>query len=258
MSRVAIVTGGGTGIGLAIARHFGRDGARLVLASRREEHLEPAVADLRAENIDAIGVPTDIREPEQVQEMVGEALRAYGRVDVLVNNAAGNFICPAERLSPNGWAAVRSIVLDGSFYCSRAVGEVMIERGEGAIVNILATYAWGAGAGTIHSACAKAGVMAMTRTLAVEWGRYGIRVNAVAPGPVDTPGAAQKLWPTAALRDALLETIPVGRLGRAGEIAAAVGFLASDEASFINGAVLPIDGGQWLSRGTRRHQRSAP
>ena len=134
----------------------------------------------------------DVRKPEQVDEMVERVLRHFGRIDILVNNAAGNFICRAEELSPNGWNSVIGIVLNGSFYCSRAVGRHMIARGKGgAIVSILANYVWTGSAGTIHSAAAKAGVMSMTQTLAVEWARHKIRVNAVAPGPIESPGRRQ-------------------------------------------------------------------
>jgi NAD(P)-dependent dehydrogenase (short-subunit alcohol dehydrogenase family) len=250
-SRVAIVTGGGTGIGRAIATEYARLGAKLVLASRSPEHLEPAARELRAQGAEVLCVPTDVRVPEQVENLCEEAKRAFGSLDILVNNAAGNFICPAEKLSPNGWNAVVSIVLNGSFYCSRAAGLRMIESGKGgSILNIVAAYAWTGGPGTIHSACAKAGVVAMTRTLAVEWARFKIRVNAIAPGPVETEGAGSKLWATPVVRAAMLKTIPRGRIGEPREIAQAAGYLVSDFADFITGEVLVMDGGQWLGKGT--------
>ncbi len=250
--RVAIITGGGTGIGFAIADEYARLGAKLVLASRNPEHLEPAAQALRAKHSDAqvLTVPTDVRIPEQVDEMCQQTLRQFRSIDILVNNAAGNFVCPAERLSPNGWNAVVNIVLNGSFYCSRAAGLQMIESGRGGnILNIVATYAWTGGPGTIHSACAKAGVVCMTRTLAVEWARYKIRVNAIAPGPVETPGAGGKLWATPEVRAAMLKTVPRGRIGTPEEIARASAYLVSDYADFITGEVMVMDGGQWLGKG---------
>ena len=162
------------------------------------EHLEAGCAALSEAGIDALAIQLDVRNPEQVDEMVVRTVKHFGSVDILVNNAAGNFICRAEDLSPNGWNAVIGIVLNGTFYCSRAVGQYMIARGRGgSIVNILANYVWTGSPGTIHSAAAKAGVMSMTQTLAVEWARHGIRVNAVAPGPIEaSPGAARQLWST--------------------------------------------------------------
>jgi NAD(P)-dependent dehydrogenase (short-subunit alcohol dehydrogenase family) len=250
--RVAIITGGGTGIGFAIADEYARLGARLVLASRNPEHLEPAAQALRAKHSGAQvqTVATDVRVPEQVDHMCESALQQFGSIDILVNNAAGNFICPAEKLSPNGWNAVVNIVLNGSFYCSRAAGLHMIASGRGGnILNLVAAYAWTGGPGTIHSACAKAGVVCMTRTLAVEWARYRIRVNAIAPGPVDTPGAGGKLWATAEVRTAMLKSIPRGRIGTPEEVARASAYLVSDYADFITGEVLVMDGGQWLGKG---------
>jgi len=248
--QVVVVTGGGTGIGLAIARRFGELGARVVLASRSAAHLDAAAAGLRADGITAFTVETDVRDPVQVDRMVARALETFGRIDVLVNNAAGNFICRAEDLSPNGWNAVISIVLNGSFYCSRAVGRHMLARGGGgAIVSILANYVWTGSPGTIHSAAAKAGVMSMTQTLAVEWARHGIRVNAVAPGPVESSGAARQLWPSEDAVRRITEGVPLGRWGRPGEVADAVTYLASPYAGFITGEVLTIDGGAWMSGG---------
>ena len=192
--QTAIITGGGTGIGLEIARALGRLGAKVLIASRHAEHHEQGLTSLAADGIDAAAFAVDVRDPAAVDAMAARALELWGRIDILVNNAAGNFICRAEDLSPNGWNAVIGIVLNGSFYCSRAVGRHMIARGGGgSIVSVVATYAWTGSAGTIHSASAKAGVLAMTQTLAVEWAPHGIRVNAVAPGPIESPGAAPRL-----------------------------------------------------------------
>ncbi|HEX6322230.1 MAG TPA: 2,4-dienoyl-CoA reductase [Vicinamibacterales bacterium] len=248
--QVALVTGGGTGLGLAIARRLGALGARVVIASRNTEHLDAGAAALARDGIEALAVQVDVRQPDQVDRMVGEAVARFGRVDILVNNAAGNFICRAEDLSPNGWNAVINIVLNGSFYCSRAVGRHMIARGGGgSIVSILATYAWTGSAGTVHSAAAKAGVMAMTQTLAVEWAAHGIRVNGVAPGPIESPGAAKQLWNTPEMVERLTQSVPLKRWGKPGEIADAVAFLVSPHAAYITGDVLTVDGGQWLGAG---------
>lgn len=249
--QVAIVTGGGTGIGLAIARRLGEQGARLVVGSRSAGNIEKGTAELRQAGLDPLAVQVDVRDPEQVDEMVQRTIRHFGRIDILVNNAAGNFICKAEDLSPNGWNAVIGIVLNGSFYCSRAVGRHMIQRGGGgSIVSILANYVWTGSAGTIHSAAAKAGVMSMTQTLAVEWARHRIRVNAVAPGPIESPGAAKQLWNTPEAVQRITDMVPLGRWGQPEDVANAVAFLASDQAGFITGETLTIDGGAWLGRGT--------
>src|SRR6185369_16266260 len=165
--QVAVITGGGTGIGLAIATRLGSLGARIAIGSRNSRHLEQGANALRESGIDALAVQVDVRIPDQVDEMVQRTVKHFGALDLLVNNAAGNFVCRAEDLSPNGWNAVIGIVLNGSFYCSRAVGRHMIARGGGgSIVSILANYVWTGSAGTVHSAAAKAGVMSMTQTLA--------------------------------------------------------------------------------------------
>jgi NAD(P)-dependent dehydrogenase (short-subunit alcohol dehydrogenase family) len=249
---VAVITGGGTGIGLAIAKRLGCLGARIAIASRNAEHLEQGSNALRETGIDALAVQLDVRLPEQVDEMVLRTVKHFGSLDILVNNAAGNFICRAEDLSPNGWNAVIGIVLNGSFYCSRAVGQYMIARKRGgSIISILANYVWTGSPGTIHSAAAKAGVMSMTQTLAVEWAPHRIRVNAVAPGPIEaSPGAAQQLWSSPEAVDRITAAIPGHRWGTPTQVADAVAFLAAEQSSFISGEILTIDGGTWINRGT--------
>lgn len=247
--KTVLVTGGGTGLGFETARRFGRLGARVVIASRKREHLDPAASKLRDAGIETLAVPTDVRRPASVTGMVRAALDAFGGIDVLVNNAAGNFLCPAEKLSPGGWKVVIDIALNGVYYCSREVGLHMIERRSGRIVNVVAAYAWTGGPGTVHSASAKAGVVAMTRTLAVEWAKYGLRVNAVCPGIFQSEGARERLWPTREEEEALRRRVPLERFGDVGEVADAITYLASPYADYVNGEVLVIDGGAHLGKG---------
>lgn len=249
--QVAVITGGGTGIGLAIAKRLGALGARIVIGSRNSANLESGSAELRHAGLDPLAVQVDVRNPEQVDELVERTVRHFGHIDILINNAAGNFVCRAEELSPNGWNAVIGIVLNGSFYCSRAVGRHMIARGQGgSIVSILANYVWTGSAGTIHSAAAKAGVMSMTQTLAAEWATYRIRVNAVAPGPIESPGAAKQLWNTPQAVQRITDLVPLKRWGKPEEVADAVAFLVAPGSGYITGEILTVDGGAWLGRGT--------
>jgi NAD(P)-dependent dehydrogenase (short-subunit alcohol dehydrogenase family) len=247
--KVALVTGGGTGMGRAMAVEFARLGAAVVVAGRRPEPLAETVALVEADSGRALAQPTDVREHAQVDALVASAVERFGRLDVLVNNAAGNFVVRAEELSPNGWRAVVGIVLDGGFLCARAAGRQMIAQGEGgAICSVLASYAWTGGPGTIHSASAKAGLLAMTRTLAVEWGGHGIRVNCITPGPTETEGAGAALWPTDEVRAAITATVPLRRFATVEEIAWWTTALCSRYGAYVTGENLVIDGGHWLEQ----------
>ena len=239
--RSGVITGGATGIGFGIAKELSRLGARVVIASRKEENLKKAVAELGER---ASYHVLDVRDPEAVEAMAAK----IGAVDFLVNNAAGNFIVPSDQLTANGWNSVIGIVLNGTFYCTSAIGKRMIEskRG-GTILNVIANYAWTGAPGVVHSASAKAGVLAMTQTLAVEWARHKIRVNAIAPGPVHTAGASARLFPDPAIEEGIRRTIPLRRFATLDEIANAAAYLLSDYASYVTGEAFVIDGGQWLS-----------
>lgn len=249
--QVAIVTGGGTGIGKVIARTLAQAGAKVVIASRKQEVLDQVVAGFQAEGFTARAIAADVRDPKQVDALVQGTLDAFGRLDVLINNAAGNFVCAAEELSPNGFRTVVDIVLNGTFLCSRAAGRHWLEKGlPGSIVNLIATYAWTGAPGVVHSAAAKAGVWNLTMTLAAEWGGRKIRVNSVAPGIVVTEGASKQLgYEDPAVQQALTSLIPARRLATPEEVADAVAYLASPFASYVTGHCITIDGGAWLNRG---------
>ena len=250
-NETVIVTGSSSGMGKYMAKKFADEGFNVVLTGRVEEKLVAVRNELTGTAKGELHiVPMDVRKPEDVERMVSETVNRFGKIDHLVNNAAGNFICFAEDLSINGWNSVIDIVLNGTFYCSREVGRYWIKENiQGSIINMVATYAWNAGAGVIHSSAAKAGVLNMTRTLAVEWGtKYGIRVNAIAPGPIERTGGAEKLFLSEEAAKRTLESVPLGRLGKPEEIAELAYFLASDKAAYINGEVITMDGGQWLNK----------
>jgi NAD(P)-dependent dehydrogenase (short-subunit alcohol dehydrogenase family) len=247
-SRTAIVTGGGTGLGLSMALKFAELGANLVIASRSVEHVEEACSRIRAAGVKALAVRCDVRKFEEVEAMVATAEREFGRVDILVNNAAGNFLCPTEDLSPNGFAAVVGIVLNGSFHATLAAGRRMIDTGRGgSILNILTPYAWTGSGFVVPSAAAKAGVLAMTRSLAVEWAKYKIRVNGIAPGPFPTEGAWKALMPTPEMAEAGKARVPLKRFGEHEELANLAAYLVSDYSGYITGDVVTIDGGEWIA-----------
>jgi NAD(P)-dependent dehydrogenase (short-subunit alcohol dehydrogenase family) len=241
--RVAVVTGGGTGLGLQISRGLAALGATVVIASRSSEHHTAFLDEGRERKWKVDSLVLDVREAKHVREAAGEVVARHRQVDILVNNAAGNFVCPAERLSSNAWRAVLGIVLDGTFYCSQHFGKHMIARRSGRILNIVATYAWTGMAGVVHSASAKAGVLAMTRSLAVEWARHDLRVNAIAPGPFESDGARANLWPDEAAKRAIEAQIPLRRFAHADEVAAQCLWLLSPACEYVTGECLVIDGG---------------
>lgn len=244
-----IVTGGTSGMGKAMATRFCRDGANVVVTGRDPEKLEKTKADLAELDGQVLPVQMDVRNTEQVAETVSKAKEAFGGIDALVNNAAGNFLVPAEDLSINGWNAVIDIVLNGTWHCTQAVGKEWIKEGKkGSIINIVATYAWTGSAGVVHSASAKAGVLAMSRSLAVEWGdKYGIRVNCIAPGAVENTGGADKLILDERMHKQVMRSIPLHRFGKLEEIAGVAAFLLSPDGAYINGDCITMDGGLWMN-----------
>jgi NAD(P)-dependent dehydrogenase (short-subunit alcohol dehydrogenase family) len=247
--KTVVVTGGGSGLGRAMAFCFGLEGAEVCAIGRRQEKLDETVALIQKEGGTAFALSADVRDAARVEAVMKEVVARTGRIDVLVNNAAGNFVCPSEELSPNGFKSVVDIVLLGTFYCTRYAFAALRES-KGSILNIIAAYAWSGEPGAIHSASAKAGVLAMTRTLAAEWGRYGIRANALAPGPFHSEGTDKNLWLAPDVDAHILSTVPLGRLGEPADIARAALWLSSDEASWVSGATLAVDGAQWLHGGT--------
>ena len=242
-----IVTGGGTGLGKSMATRFAELGANLVITSRREGVISEAAKELQKNGGRVVAIPCDVRDPEQVEAMVGQTVKELGSVDILLNNAAGNFISPTENLSPNAFKTVIDIVLNGTFHCTQAAGKVMRKNKSGIILNIVTTYAWTGSGYVVPSACANAGVLAMTRSLAVEWAKYGIRTVAIAPGPFPTKGAWSRLAPPGLGIDKKMKArIPLKRVGEHIELANLASYLISDQAAYINGEVVTIDGGEWL------------
>ena len=242
-----IVTGGGTGLGKSMATRFAELSANLVITSRRQEVIDKTAEELRDHGGKVLAIACDVRDPEQVNEMVSQTVDEFGKIDILLNNAAGNFISPTEDLSPNAFKTVVDIVLNGTFNCTQAAGKVMREKEGGVILNIVTTYAWTGSGYVVPSASAKAGVLAMTRSLAVEWAKYGIRTLAIAPGPFPTKGAWSRLAPPGlGIEKKMRNRVPLKRVGEHIELANLASYLVSDQAAYINGEVVTIDGGEWL------------
>lgn len=248
--KTIVVTGGGSGLGKAMTKYFLELGAQVAITSRNLEKLENTAKELEAETGGTcLPLQCDVRHYDQVENMLQQTVEKFGAVDILLNNAAGNFISPTERLSANAFDTIIDIVLKGSKNCTLAFGKHWIDKGEKnkTVLNIVTTYAWTGSAYVVPSATAKAGVLAMTRSLAVEWAKYGIRMNAIAPGPFPTKGAWDRLLP-GDLKEKfdLAKKVPLKRVGEHQELANLAAYLVSDFSAYVNGEVITIDGGEWL------------
>lgn len=245
--KTIIITGGGTGLGKSMAQRFGELGANLIITSRKQDVLDSTAIELRETGAQVLPIACDVRKPLEVQNVVDETIKKFGKIDILINNAAGNFISPTELLTPGGFKVIVDIVLNGTFNFTQAVGKEMMKAKTGTILNIVTTYAWTGSGYVVPSAAAKAGVLAITRSLAVEWAKYGIRHVAIAPGPFPTKGAWKRLAPPGlGIEKKMRDRIPLKRFGEHIELANLAAYLVSDGASYINGDVITIDGGEWL------------
>lgn len=249
-NQVIVVTGGGSGLGKAMTRYFLQLGSKVAITSRNKEKLDKTAAVLQKETGgEVFTVACDVRNSNEVENMLDAVLQKWKKVDGLLNNAAGNFISPTERLSPRAFDVVIDIVLKGTKNCTLVFGKHWIETGQkkATVLNIVTTYAFTGSSYVVPSAVAKAGVLAMTRSLAVEWAKYGIRFNAIAPGPFPTKGAWDRLLPgNLKERFDMAKKVPVGRVGEHQELANLAAYLMSDFSAYINGEVVVIDGGEWL------------
>jgi NAD(P)-dependent dehydrogenase (short-subunit alcohol dehydrogenase family) len=260
--QVIIVTGGGTGLGRAMTKYFLELGANVVISSRKLDVLEKTAEELRQETGGKVlAVQCDVREYHQVEQMIGDTLSHFGQIDALVNNAAGNFISPTEKVTPKGFSTVMNIVLQGTYNCTYAVGTHWIENQQvnKKVLNIVATFAWTGSGYVVPSACAKSGVLTMTKSLAVEWAKYGMRFNAIAPGYFPTKGMVDRLFPEnlQKMLDPTANT-PVKRAGEFQELANLAAYLVSDYSGFVNGECITLDGGAVLVDGTMNYLDKIP
>jgi len=247
--QTVVITGGGTGLGRSVGHYLLTLGANLVICGRRQQVIEQAAAELAKETGGKVlGRACDVRQPDQVEALLAAAYERFGAVDCLLNNAAGNFICPTERLSYNAVNTVVDIVLKGTYNCTLTFGKRWIaDQRPGSVLSIGTTYAWTGSGYVLPSAMGKGGVLIMTRSLAAEWGKYGIRLNVIAPGPFPTEGAWSRLMPPGL--DGMFASekrIPLGRLGEHQELANLAAYLLSDYSAYITGTCVTIDGGEWL------------
>jgi len=245
-----VVTGGGTGLGRAMARRFAELGAAVTVNGRRPDPLAETVSEIEEAGGRAEGIPCNVRDPDAVAAFFEEAEERQGPVTRLVNNAAANFLAPTEDISPNGFDAIVKTNLYGSFYCTQACGRRWLDRGtDGVVLSIATTYAETGSAYVVPSAMSKAGIVAMTRSLAAEWGTEGIRLVAIAPGPFPTKGAWDRLVPDEDVEEAMRERIPLGRFGEPDELADVASVLLSGVSGYVNGEVITVDGGEALASG---------
>lgn len=251
-NKTFIITGGGTGLGRSIGKYLLELGANLVITSRKKEVLDKAAAQLANETGGKVlAIAADVRKYEEIENVIKEANATFGQVNGVLNNAAGNFISPTERLSHRAFDIIVDIVLKGTYYTTLAAGKNWISKKQsGIFLNIVTTYAWTGSGYVVPSACSKAGVLALTRSLAVEWAKYNIRSNAIAPGPFPTEGAWSRLLPgDLAKKFDPAERVPLKRVGEHQELANLAAYLLSDFSSYVNGEVITIDGGEWLRNG---------
>lgn len=248
-NKVILVTGGGSGLGKSMVKYFLELGANVIITSRREELLIEVAKQFNSKyNSEVFPIACDVRKIDEVENVINESYKKFGKIDCLVNNAAGNFISPTERLSTRAFDAVIDIVLKGTINFTLTLGKKWIkDKSDGNVLNIVTTYSWTGSGYVVPSACAKAGVLSMTRSLAVEWAKYKIRSNAIAPGPFPTKGAWERLLP-GDLKEKFdpSKKVPVGRVGEHQELSNLAAYLLSDYSSYINGEVITIDGAEWL------------